>query len=210
LNFLSPDPFIPDAHDLQAYNRYAYVLNNPLRYTDPDGYKPKLSSMARLFAASAAALFVPGLAQQAFAELGVLLYGTGFAAGSGTAVAASAAGGFTAGLIAGGGDLRTAVYSGVSAGLFTGIGAFGTHFKLDGPQMIGAHAAGGCASGALLGGGCGRQAVAAATGKAMTIYAPTALNGDIGRGVVSVMAGGTASYISGGKFGNGALTAGMG
>ena len=36
--FLSPDPDLQAPSDLQNYNRYSYVLNNPLRYTDPSGY----------------------------------------------------------------------------------------------------------------------------------------------------------------------------
>ncbi len=35
--FMSADPVLPDAGDLQAFNRYAYVLGNPLKYTDPTG-----------------------------------------------------------------------------------------------------------------------------------------------------------------------------
>ena len=36
--FLSADPFIQSPYNLQSYNRYSYVLNNPLGHTDPSGY----------------------------------------------------------------------------------------------------------------------------------------------------------------------------
>ena len=36
--FLSPDPFVQDPTNTQNYNRFSYVLNNPLKYTDPSGY----------------------------------------------------------------------------------------------------------------------------------------------------------------------------
>jgi len=35
--FLSPDPYIADPSFSQSYNRYAYALNNPLKYNDPSG-----------------------------------------------------------------------------------------------------------------------------------------------------------------------------
>ncbi|RMG63183.1 MAG: hypothetical protein D6709_09285 [Chloroflexi bacterium] len=46
--FLSPDSSVPRPDDpshgdslrSQALDRYAYVLNNPLRYTDPSGHTP--------------------------------------------------------------------------------------------------------------------------------------------------------------------------
>ncbi|MFT3751174.1 MAG: T6SS effector amidase Tae4 family protein [Agriterribacter sp.] len=35
--FLMPDNYVQDTYNTQNFNRYAYVLNNPLRYTDPSG-----------------------------------------------------------------------------------------------------------------------------------------------------------------------------
>ncbi len=35
--FLSADPFIQSPHNSQSYNRYSYVLNNPLKYVNPSG-----------------------------------------------------------------------------------------------------------------------------------------------------------------------------
>ena len=36
--FLSADTIVPGAANPQAYNRYSYVLNNPLKYIDPSGH----------------------------------------------------------------------------------------------------------------------------------------------------------------------------
>ena len=36
--FLSADPFVQNIGDLQSWNRYSYVLNNPLSFADPSGY----------------------------------------------------------------------------------------------------------------------------------------------------------------------------
>jgi RHS repeat-associated protein len=43
---LSPDRFVPDPLSTQGYNRYSYVFNNPLRYTDPSGDLPVLIGVA--------------------------------------------------------------------------------------------------------------------------------------------------------------------
>jgi len=36
--FFSPDPILQNPGSTQGHNRYSYVLNNPLKYTDPSGY----------------------------------------------------------------------------------------------------------------------------------------------------------------------------
>ncbi len=36
--FISPDTIIPDPANGQSFNRYTYVYNNPLKYTDPSGH----------------------------------------------------------------------------------------------------------------------------------------------------------------------------
>ena len=41
---LSPDVVIQDEQSSQAYNRYSYCFNNPLRFTDPSGYMVRGSS----------------------------------------------------------------------------------------------------------------------------------------------------------------------
>jgi RHS repeat-associated protein len=67
---LSADPVVQTPENLQNYNRYSYVLNNPVSYADPSGYVPVFSLFAMAFVVSegmhivtaAAIMFVAGFA----------------------------------------------------------------------------------------------------------------------------------------------------
>ncbi len=73
--FLQADPIIQEPYNLQNFNRYTYVLNNPLAFTDPTGYS-FWTEVRRPVAAIAVA---------------VLTYGAGTAYATGTWFASAAA-----------------------------------------------------------------------------------------------------------------------
>ena len=96
--FLSADPFIQAPENSQSHNRYSYVLNNPMSYTDPSGNFFSLI-------AGAVAAFKTFTAVQTFA--------IAFAAGTAD------------GLIRGasfGDALKSGLIAGASAGAFVGLG----------------------------------------------------------------------------------------
>jgi len=45
---ISADPFVPDAANGQSNNRYSYVHNSPLTFTDPSGFIPSHSVAGHL------------------------------------------------------------------------------------------------------------------------------------------------------------------
>lgn len=75
--FLQPDNYVQDPGNTQNYNRYGYVLNNPLKYTDPSGeFKINWNDIIAGVAIVAGTIlsFVPG-----GAAIGVPLIGAGVA-----------------------------------------------------------------------------------------------------------------------------------
>jgi RHS repeat-associated protein len=107
--FIQGDTVVPDAKNLQAYNRYSYVANNPLKFVDPSGHFWGL--FKKIFGAFFGAL-VSVLTGFALAPLSLGIWAS---------VIAGAAGGIIGGAISGG--LKGALWG----GLFGALGglAFG-------------------------------------------------------------------------------------
>jgi RHS repeat-associated protein len=230
--FAQADPFIPEVTKLQAFNRYSYVYNNPLRYTDPTGYRPfweqtankqAIRAVGSIAAATVIAIYAPQLlaelAPEVFTVAGTTVDANGVVVatrtvgGTANAVATGVIAGSAAGYISSGGDGATALKQGIVGGLFGFVGGTGASngWSAAGAEgqikYISSHALVGCVSGAMDGSGCGRGAASAAFGKLVTLNT----QGNLGVQVAGTMlAGGVAAKIGGGKFATGAALAGFG
>ena len=204
--FLQADPLIPDATNLQSYNRYSYVMNSPLVFTDPSGFSPFWKKKwFKAVAAIGVGLLVGDFVDAYMGLANWAAEGT-FTAFQ-TSVASGAAGGFAAGLVSTGGDVKASLQQGLiggfSAGLFNLAGDVGVG-RVGGFEHYAAHAGAGCLVAVASGGKCGRGAASAVVSKFTTLNSDF---GTIGNGIATVIAGGTTSVIGGGKFANGATSA---
>lgn len=230
--FVSADPFVDDASDSQSYNRYSYVNNSPLVYTDPSGFI-KFKDILKIAAVVVAAAFkagtalylsggVTGLATGAtltFANAMSALVGSGGLGMSlGGAIAAGAGAGFAsgfAGSLLNGGSLGDAFKAGamgavvgaVSGGIAHGIGTFAQNNAwFEGLPQWASH---GVAQGGLAEVQGGKFQHGFAAGFFSSAAAPNItakVNGDIAKTIASAFVGGTASSLGGGKFANGAVS----
>ncbi|XVO23231.1 MAG: RHS repeat-associated core domain-containing protein [Betaproteobacteria bacterium] len=206
---MSADPIIQAPYLLQNYNRYSYVMNNPLSLTDPSGFS-WWTRHRRTILAIGVSLLIGGFDFSNFFANGSFRWELGF-----NGVGGAIAGGFASGGIMGG-NIESAVNGAFSAALFYGVGELsGAHeAAAAGRSMTGAehlaqtagHAVVGCFSTSIAGGSCGSGAASAGFAAAAGPLLPGA---DISpeRFFARVIVGGTASRLAGGSFANGATSA---
>ncbi|SFV86501.1 Rhs family protein [hydrothermal vent metagenome] len=123
--FLSADSFIQDPNLTLSHNRYIYVMNNPLKYTDPSGHFWN-------FIVGAIISYAASQSDNPFIRtLGMIAGGAmmGGAFGGETLFASTLHTKMAAGFVMGGingGDAQGAILGAMSAGLTYGIGHGGT------------------------------------------------------------------------------------
>ncbi|MFG0573945.1 FG-GAP-like repeat-containing protein [Shewanella sp. yb_14] len=203
--FLQADPHIQAPTNTQSYNRYSYVLNNPMSYSDPSGFffdklwkaiKPFIGAIV----VAVASIYCPAC--------GAYFAGSWY----GAATAGAIAGAVNSG-VNGGNVLTGALRGALSGAAFYGVGnAFeGVNTSLGSAGYFGKVAAHGLTGGVmnvLQGGKFGHGFMAAGVTQSFA-NSIDRLNGRSGyfkRIIASAVVGGTASKITGGKFANGALT----
>ncbi|MEW6536816.1 MAG: RHS repeat-associated core domain-containing protein [Candidatus Auribacterota bacterium] len=221
--FLSPDPHIESMGNPQTLNRYTYVRNNPLSYTDPSGYfswKKFWNQIGKPLLSLAIAIYLPVFLNLATTYLGCFI------------------GGFASGLVSSDGNLKSALISGFTGMAFHGVAKFANKIEanyldkladskgLDSAKQLSEevvkkahlikdiaktlpHGLVGGISNKLQGGKFKDGFLGSASAQLFSPFVGdiggSNLSGRIERTVISAVIGGTTSVIGGGKFANGAM-----
>ncbi len=227
---MSAGPYIQAHGNLQSYNRYSYVMNNPMLFTDPSGFSWLGSFFNKLTGSSwsdfrdnaVKPVAVIAIAYYTGQWAGGAVSGGGLGFGAIGAGAIGGAAGGAASALFNGGDagqiFKGAMLGGISGAGFGWAGLQGTpsnFVEIDAAaNSVGryaAHALVGCVSSVAGGGKCGSGAASAVFGK----FTSNAIGGtpgqwDTAQFAATVVAGGIGSAMGGGKFENGAMTAAYG
>jgi RHS repeat-associated protein len=220
----SADPTVTDPMNAQGWNRYSYVGNDPLAFTDPNGFSWWGNAFGWLDRAVSGAWnaltnfiannpIVRAVLQTALNVVLAPLLGP-----IGVAISAAVVTGLSGGNL--GQMLRAGAIAGATAFAFAGLNsvapvqAFGASFNpVAYVENVAGSALVGCASSVASGGSCGSGAAASAVSAGLSPVTnslfPNAKNNigeRIGGTIVQATVGGLASVAGGGKFANGAVT----
>ena len=209
--FLQADPHIQAPNNSQNYNRYSYVLNNPMSYNDPSGFffKSLFKALAKVPILNTAVQIGIGIACGPAAAACMAAY----SAAQTYALTGSVSGALKAGAI----SYATSSAFKAVGGKYTGKGGFFDAGVKNGFRHIVSHAMVGGVSSVLQGGKFGHGFFSAGVTKGLTPQFEGIGKGnfdvagyDVAEATIAGVLGGTISKATGGKFANGAVTAAMG
>ena len=216
--FLSADPFIQAPNYSQSFNRYAYVLNNPLSYTDPSGYffkaikkavKSVFRGIRKAFKGIAKAIRTSlrsiGEVINQVPYLSTVIQIATCATGQIYACAAVS----SALTYAQTGDLKAAFFAGTTAFIFNGVGDALEFFNVTSLGIkITAHAVTGGVLSVAQGGNFKSGFLANGFGKA---FGGGGLfgGGTFSQGLQAAVVGGVGAELGGGNFKQGAINAAL-
>jgi RHS repeat-associated protein len=156
---ISPDPTVPDGLNAQAWNRYSYVGNDPLAFTDPSGFS-WLSSFFHSIGNAIRSVFQQVPILRAIVQIAVAAILT--VTGVGVVVAAAASAAVVNGLSGGnlGTMLRAGAIAGATAFAFNVVGGATQAIASTGDGggayafNVASHAGVGCLTSVASGGSC--------------------------------------------------------
>ncbi len=227
--FISADPHIQAGSLSQSYNRYSYVMNNPMKYTDPSGFffKKLRKKIKRAFnkikdravrrhksldkRLRPYAGLIVGVVVGIFCQVcgGAIIKGAIVGAASGAVTAAATGGNILQGALIG-------AFTGAVSGYIGGADKiFGKARPFDIGRSL-AHGVVGGTVNVIRGGKFGAGFISSAFTKFVSSPIQGYAEGfagaaggfsDVIGATVAALVGGTASVLGGGKFANGAQTA---
>lgn len=216
--FISADTVIQAPDRSQNYNRYVYVMNNPLKYTDPSGHffwfiVGAIVSVAASHSSNAFIRTIGMIAGMA------MMSGVGMFGGAGALSGSAAINGMAAGFVQGyattgnlGGALRGMVFAGLSAGAANIIGHGGTLGGSLFQSSWGTALAHGISQGVIsqLRGGSFKSGFVGAIVGGLSpagVMTQSGIGNTLSRTVIASVFGGLASQATGGSFADGAMSA---
>jgi RHS repeat-associated protein len=211
--FLSADPNIQEPYNAQNLNRYSYVLNNPLSYTDPSGFffSKLLKAIGSVIKSIVKFIATHIRSIVAIAAAAVIMS---------VCPACQPIAGFVSGMISSGGDLRAGLMSAMTAMAFGALHNFPTETFMGKALKVVAHGAVGGFSSMAQGGDFLSGFMSAGATQAFSLAEGFEALGGAAPGttdfggfdyvhnmIIASVIGGTVAVLGGGKFQNGAITA---